>query len=525
MACCKAGHEHLDNWCKDEPIVHTGSAGKEYCVFHAPVGKKKCSKTKFDNQLAERITQHLEAETECDLSGTIFEWNIKIEDLPSHNSPTIKLPAMNLSYTHFKGNADFFFTFFGDANFIKAHFWKEVFFGHAHFKKSAIFTEAEFENKVNFSRTKFKEGADFSNAVFSSDVFFYHANFYDGNNNYEADFSDANFKGNAHFYESRFLGDADFTGAQFFKEADFIQSRFSGDAVFSYSKFKGEVKYSRSAYKGIAFFVNTRFEQETSFKETFFNNEADFSATHFEKVAYFSAMLEQNTDKKYYIDIPIGYNLFNGIARFKNIIIINALRLEKANLKKASFIDTDVRQIEFLNCVWPEESGQRILHDHSQLSKPLPKEQHIDLIKKVEILYRRLKQKAKESHDEAEASLWHYGEKEMQRQRGGPGGFFSWVIINLYCAFSGYAERPVRAFYFFIGLIFFFALLLAWTKDGTGHGLGELLLSTLQYATFEKTPEIVPKETWGMVVKLGAKLLIPLQAALMALAIRNRFRR
>jgi len=113
----------------------------------------------------------------------------------------------------------------------------------------------------------------------------------------------------------------------------------------------------------------------------------------------------------------------------------------------------------------------------------------------------------------------------MQRQRGGPGGFFSWVLINLYCACSGYAERPVRAFYFFIGLIFFFALLLAMTKDGIGHGLGELLLSTLQYATFEKTPDIDPNYTWGKVVKLGAKIFIPIQAALMALAIRNRFRR
>ena len=75
------------------------------------------------------------------------------------------------------------------------------------------------------------------------------------------------------------------------------------------------------------------------------------------------------------------------------------------------------------------------------------------------------------------------------------------------------------------GLFFFFALLLAMTKDGIGHGLGELLLSTLQFATFEKTPDIDPNYTWGKVVKLGAKLFIPLQAALMALAIRNRFRR
>jgi hypothetical protein len=44
----------------------------------------------------------------------------------------------------------------------------------------------------------------------------------------------------------------------------------------------------------------------------------------------------------------------------------------------------------------------------------------------------------------------------------------------------------------------------------------------LQYATFELRPRYVPLNDF---VKIVIKVLIPLQAALFALAVRNRFRR
>ena len=50
----------------------------------------------------------------------------------------------------------------------------------------------------------------------------------------------------------------------------------------------------------------------------------------------------------------------------------------------------------------------------------------------------------------------------------------------------------------------------------------DYLKATIEYATFESKPNFIP-ENWFL--KIAAKLLIPLQAALFALALRNRFRR
>ncbi|MBF0527277.1 MAG: hypothetical protein HQK56_19520, partial [Deltaproteobacteria bacterium] len=71
---------------------------------------------------------------------------------------------------------------------------------------------------------------------------------------------------------------------------------------------------------------------------------------------------------------------------------------------------------------------------------------------KVGDLYRRLKQKYKEEHNEPEASTWHYNEKEMFR-KSSKRRRYSLSLTDLYFVSSGYAERPVRAFFALIVLI------------------------------------------------------------------------
>ena len=52
------------------------------------------------------------------------------------------------------------------------------------------------------------------------------------------------------------------------------------------------------------------------------------------------------------------------------------------------------------------------------------------------------------------------------------------------------------------------------------------LYSTFQYAIFQKQTLLIPAENiYGWYLKLSAQILIPIQAALLAFAIRNRFRR
>src|SRR5208337_5174387 len=65
-------------------------------------------------------------------------------------------------------------------------------------------------------------------------------------------------------------------------------------------------------------------------------------------------------------------------------------------------------------------------------------------INKVENLYRQLKQKYKDEHNEPEVSKWHYREKAMFRRRNHWRRFLP-SIATLYCLCSGYGERPIRA--------------------------------------------------------------------------------
>ena len=103
MACCKAGHKDLSDWCKDEPIVYTDDKGKEYCVYHAPVGRKDCTKEEFEQKLKMIIEQHLSENTPCSLSGTVFEWDINFPELLKSS----ELRNLSMRYAYFNGNARF----------------------------------------------------------------------------------------------------------------------------------------------------------------------------------------------------------------------------------------------------------------------------------------------------------------------------------------------------------------------------------------------------------------------------------
>lgn len=70
MPACK---DKYNKWCKDEKTVYTDEAGMEYCVFHAPKGKKGVSLEAFNEMIFERIDNAISEKQSCELSGTAFE--------------------------------------------------------------------------------------------------------------------------------------------------------------------------------------------------------------------------------------------------------------------------------------------------------------------------------------------------------------------------------------------------------------------------------------------------------------------
>jgi hypothetical protein len=148
----------------------------------------------------------------------------------------------------------------------------------------------------------------------------------------------------------------------------------------------------------------------------------------------------------------------------------------------------------------------------------------------VERLYRQLKANYEEERDFKRVGDFHYGEMEMHR-RGSPWRQwlpFSW--LNLYRVLSGYGERPLRAF------IWLLLLIPAWAGLVWGLGVSQAgsqnpinywdtLLFIFEKVTLQRPP-LLEGITWlGRVMGNLSVLLLPGQAALFILALRNRLGR
>lgn len=311
----------------------------------------------------------------------------------------------------------------------------------------------------------------------------------------------------AFFYNAIFNGEVDFSSARFDESANFSKATFVGKVNFRYVRFKS------------ADFFEAEFIEKVHFSRSEFTEKLNLHQVVFDK------------------SVDFDESTFNKGGDFKDITIKEKLRYERVNLKEVSFAGTDLRRIDFINCNWHEKNGRNILYDEIELFKVRTYTDFtdkVDEIKKVEILYRQLKQKYKEEHNEYEVSNWHYGEKEMFRKSNKWRRYLP-SLSTLYWLSSGYGERPVRSGIVLSLLIILISVLFGLTgiKSIDNDSVIEIkglvdilnmdyLKATLEYATFESKPEFIPLN-WFL--KIAAKLFIPLQTTLFALAVRNRFRR
>ncbi len=474
-------------WCKDLPLVDYREKGKHYCVFHTPQGKKGILVKEFNELIFKRIKETNENELR-DLSGTIFEGDISFSSQFDKDKP---LPEISFFDAIFSGEASFSGTIFNkNVNFQEARFDKNIYFFETIFKREVNFSYATFSHNAFFEAARFSEKANFQQVIFNKMAVFNIAKFQG-----ETDFSGATFNCEARFLNALFSKKTFFSGATFSKKANFQLASFSS----------GEKDFLEDSVS----FLEAVFDGEADFSVVTFFNMADFQRATFSKKAYFSGPFYRGGD---FIDLKIK----------------EKVRFKEANLEKISFLDTDLRKIDFIDCTWPKEkNGRRVLYDEIELFRNKNGKDIKNKIEKVEILYRQLKQKCKEEHNEFEVSNWHYGEKEMQR-KGSTWKSFSFYLLHLYWLSSGYGERPVRAGIALSLLIIIIAVLFGLTgiKPITDNSsvikIMDYLKATIEYATFESKPNFIP-ENWFL--KIAAKLLIPLQAALFALALRNRFRR
>jgi uncharacterized protein YjbI with pentapeptide repeats len=508
MSCCMA---EKYNWCKQEETVFRDQEGREFCVFHAPKGHKQCSVKDFNNKVFNRIDKTI-PNGRCILSGTVFEWEI---DFSRYDE---KKPLPSIDF----GNSLFCQT----VNFNIAKFSGITFFNDSRFEKNAFFIDAAFSVKAFFSRAMFSGEATFLCSKFSELVTFDYTTFSKEADFREAEFSGKTLFGNAEFIEkavfsrSKFKADIFFTNCTFSKEADFCEADFSGKTHFVDSTFSEQANFFEAEFSGKIFFINS-----------FCEKLAIFSGINVLDGAIISFRRDQDRGE-----------MFKSGAHFDNSELKGSISFLEIDLSKVLFHATNMKNIQFRRCRFAQKRGRNILFDEARIEKVNPSD-----FPEVKVLYQQLKEKYKSEGNQDEASNWHYGEKEMFRKENWYRRYIG--VSALYWASSGYGERPVRAFMTLLVLFATFTLLtnlfglvkapcldasldnhVSEIKGFTGtfdlEKFKLLCLNTMEHAFFLTNTFFIPETPGGkFVLILFTKLLIPIQAALYAFALRNIFRR
>lgn len=169
------------------------------------------------------------------------------------------------------------------------------------------------------------------------------------------------------------------------------------------------------------------------------------------------------------------------------------------------------------------------MEDAEQSTVAKPKEGYYN---DIEPLYRYLKLNYEAKGDFKQAGMWHYGEMEMHRRASPWRRGFWFSLYNLYKWLSGYGEQPgLAAFWIPVFLIGLATLLqyagLEVIVPGPQHraDFWESLVFIFQKVTFQRPVWAETTNLWGKVVSSFSVLLIPGQAALFLLALRNRLGR
>jgi uncharacterized protein YjbI with pentapeptide repeats len=356
------------------------------------------------------------------------------------------------------------------------------------------------------------------------------------------------------FSSATFEQTADFSGIEIEGKLDFTNVAFNDDANFSGSSMLNEIDFTASCFESAALFKNTLFEKNAVFKSSIFMKTIDFSRSTFNDIDFADVIFNGPVNFQHATFKSKGIfqgKTFSDTAQFNGSDIYGKLRLENVDLRKVSFVGSDLRNVDFINCTFLSIKGRKLLYDEVLLNRLKSKNE--ESITEVEILYRRLKQKNKEEHNEFEVSNWHYGEKTLQRQKTSIQKFFNFIVLNAYWISSGYGERPLRA----LGVLFLIFLLLSLLLAYSGlaafedmnknsrllrysHGINKinldgtaidftkavaLFLTAAKYATFQRDVFFEPSTWLGECIKFIIQLLLPLQTAFFAIALRNRFRR
>jgi hypothetical protein len=423
------------------------------------------------------------------------------------------------------------------------------------FPDEVLFSEFKFSADVDFISATFSATADFSGADFSAGAYFSSATF-----RAEADFAFATFSVAAYFTSAIFSGDADFGSAAFSVDADFGSATFSRDADFTATIFNSK-----------ADFGSATFSVDADFTATIFNSKADFrSATFADRVSFAGA------DK---------HRAFSLEIQFARMEKPDHVLFHTLSLRPHWFVNLDARKIDFTNVEWGWDR-RSIKEEIKSLEDNNVSSPHRLLA--IACWHLAVNAEENHRYEEASKFRYMAMDaRRLQLREGMRGNFFKadWRVLKktlarlhwslrrdwgvrgrtltrskrfirvygktlnllyrLYWMVSGYGERIIRASAVLVGIWFISALLYTFVDFGPSEpklaseadvasakrdeiGAPLKFRRALTYSagvmTLQK-PEPRPATAAAQTVVLFETILGPVQAALLALAIRRKFMR
>jgi uncharacterized protein YjbI with pentapeptide repeats len=389
------------------------------------------------------------------------------------------------------------------------------------FDPEDYFGSRQFDKPMTFSRATFNSDADFSGSTFWEWVSFFKAKFG------WASFSGITFTEWGDFSLAFFTEWGDFSGTTFEESADFTKATFAGEVTFSGANFRGKVDFASAIFSGKANFTDNTFIGEVIFKGATIGGQVIIKGV--------KTLGEEGV-------LPPFVGSFKSL-EFQDR---GALRFQDVSLSYVEFAGTDLRRMEFRHVTWYRLRGGRqaiydeVLLRRKELSFGKRLLSFIGLVSihdlptandygEVERLYRNLKDNYEKASDYKNAGDFHYGELEMHR-RASKWRWFPFYWNNLYRVLSGYGEQPLRA----LGWLSIFLVGMAGLVWELGlevgnppylAGFGDSFIYLLQKATLQRPTWAEPAGFGGKLVAGFSVLLIPGQAALFLLALRNRLGR
>lgn len=530
-----------ENVCQDLPLSRH-SDDNDYCLFHLPDEKKDGYNEftnkfgKFEEKFKERLKQ-------------IEEKIAAIEELPEDERDEARRKiSYDFSYVWFPSYVELKdYKFQAVVYFSFATFSAGADFGSAAFSSDAYFISTTFSSYTSFSSATFSAGADFKSVTFSAFISFSSATF-----SSDADFLLASFSSNAGFLSATFSSDVNFRAATFFSDADFSLATFSAGAEFPSATFSSD-----------ALFDWVKFEEtsQSSFSTTSFQGTAYFRRAVVKGYLYFEAgegeffdgewLDEEKTKPKY---VKRETSVFENNLNFAHVRAEKPERMtfNKTRLRPGWFVNTDSRKFIFTDIKWENHKARDAELEEELKSLENRKYGKPHNYQLLTIALRNLAANAEEFNRYEEASNFRksafecerleriYKQKKWRRElKEEKGKSFSerWTrfkdarfdfVSFLYRWLSDYGESWSWAFLclliIWISFALFYTFLGTFGTEGRPMNFPDAVSYSFQVMTLQK-PEPRPNN-WITYILYGFETVFaPVQAALLALAIRRKFMR